>query len=296
MTSSANSARAQLGGFVDLTRPANALAAGGLTFTGSFVATGVDAPVRITAAIIVTVLATAGGNAINDYFDRAVDAINRPQRPIPRGAVTPSQTAIFSALLLSAATVTASILPPLALIIAVSNLIALVLYTNIFKTRPVVGNLIVASLTGSTFLFGAAAVYAADVKTVWMLAVLAGLATFAREIAKDVEDRVGDKTQGLQTLPIMIGDTYALHVATGALVVAVLASSGPMLTGGYGISYLLLVAPADLIMLRGMKRAYQNPASAQRRLKQGMFLAMGAFIVGQAVSLGPTLFASTIAI
>src|SRR2546427_12014269 len=34
-----------------------------------------------------------GGIALNDYFDRAVDAIERPERPIPSGSVPPALAA-----------------------------------------------------------------------------------------------------------------------------------------------------------------------------------------------------------
>ena len=89
---------AQPRGFLELTRPANAVATGVLTFTGAFVAGGVGAPTPMVFAVVATVLATGGGNAINDYFDRDIDAINRPGRPIPRGAVSPRSTLAFSVL------------------------------------------------------------------------------------------------------------------------------------------------------------------------------------------------------
>src|SRR3989475_10761474 len=34
-----------------------------------------------------------GGIALNDYFDREVDAVERPERPIPSGAVPPAVAA-----------------------------------------------------------------------------------------------------------------------------------------------------------------------------------------------------------
>ena len=76
----------QARGCLELARPGNAVAAGGLTFVGAFVAGGLSAPAPTAFAVVATVLATGGGNAINDYFDREIDAINRPDRPIPRGA------------------------------------------------------------------------------------------------------------------------------------------------------------------------------------------------------------------
>ncbi len=271
-------------GLFELARPGNAVAAGVLTFTGAFVAGGaLAAPGAVTAAVLATVLATAAGNAINDYFDRDIDRINRPERPIPRGAVSPRGTKIYAGVLFVGAVGAALLLPPLAIAIAVINLIALLLYTELFKGTPGVGNVVVAYLTGSTFLFGGAAVEQPLGAVV--LFVLAALATLTREIVKDVEDIAGDREEGLRTLPIVIGSSRALTVGVAVLLVAVLASVVPLLDGTFGVAYLLLVLPADALMLQGAIRAFDDPATGQRRIKQGMFLAAAAFVVGRVVLL-----------
>ena len=271
-------------GLFELARPGNAVAAGVLTFTGAFVAGGALAePGAVVAAVLATVLATAAGNAINDYFDRDIDSINRPGRPIPRGAVTPRETKLYAGILFAGAVGAALLLPLLAIAIAVINLIALLLYTELFKGTPGVGNVVVAYLTGSTFLFGGAAVERPLGAVVLFL--LAALATLAREIVKDVEDITGDREEGLRTLPIVIGSRQALTIGAGVLVVAVLASVVPVVRGTFGTVYLLVVLPADAIMLQGMIRAFDDPGRGQRRIKQGMFLAAGAFVVGRLVLL-----------
>jgi geranylgeranylglycerol-phosphate geranylgeranyltransferase len=273
----------RLRGLVELTRPVNALAAGVLTFVGAFVAGGVAShPVASGAAVAATVLATAAGNAVNDYFDRDIDAINRPDRPIPRGAVTPRGALAFSLALFAAAVVLALSLPLAAIAIAVVNLAALVAYTEVFKGLPGVGNVVVAYLTGSTFLFGAAAVGDLWMVASWVLFVLASVSTFAREIVKDVEDVDGDRAEGLRTLPIAVGERRALLLAAGALAVAVAASPLPFVFGAFGVAYLAVVVPADAVMGAGMYRSFADSATGQRLLKAGMFLAAAAFVVGRA--------------
>ena len=274
---------ASLKGLFELTRPGNAVAAGVLTFTGSFVAAGfgVD-PVSAVAAVAATVFATAAGNAVNDYFDREIDRVNRPDRPIPRGAVTARVGLAFSVLLFLCAVVAAVSLPVTAIAIAVANLLALVAYTKLFKGLPGVGNAVVAYLTGSTFLFGGAAVGRVGDPAVVVLFALAALATLSREIVKDVEDIAGDRTEGLQTLPIVVGEGAALRIGAAVLAVAVAASAVPYLMGTFGLLYVGLVIPADAVMLDGVRRSFTDPAVAQRRLKRGMFVATVAFIVGRA--------------
>ena len=272
-------------GLVELTRPSNSVAAGVLTFLGAFVAGGVRGePVATGAAVVATVFATGAGMAINDYFDREIDAVNRPGRAIPRGAVSARGALAWSAVLFVCAVAAAAVLPVLAIGIAVVNSLALVAYTEWFKGLPGVGNLVVAYLTGSAFLFGGAAVGAPLAPGV--LFVLAALSTLSREVIKDVEDVAGDREEGLRTLPIAIGERRALHVAMAALVVAVAASPVPYVLGTFGVAYLALVVPADLGMVYAAAEAYGDATAGQTHLKYAQFLAVVAFLVGRVVPAG----------
>ena len=276
--------RARANGFVELTRPGNAIAAGVLTFTGACVAGATFGDtLPVVAAVLATVFATGAGNAVNDYFDRDIDRINRPDRPIPRGAVTATEAKWFSVALFGGAVVSALVLPLVAIAIAVVNLVALLAYTEFFKGLPGVGNVVVAALTGSTFLFGGAAI--GNPLGALVLCLLAALATLTREIVKDVEDIAGDREEGLRTLPIVVGERPSLWLGVGILVVAVAASVVPFVRGDFGLAYLGIVAPADGLMLVASAQSFENPSLAQRRLKQGMFLAAFAFIVGRAAPL-----------
>lgn len=269
---------------LDLTRPGNALAAGVLTFTGAFVSGGALAqPAAVGAAILATVAATGAGNAINDYFDRDIDAVNQPNRPIPRGGISARGALGFSLALFAIATAAALTLPLAAIVIAVCNLLALVAYTELFKGLPGIGNLLVGYLTGSTFFFGGAAV--GDPFGAVALFVLAAVATLTREIIKDVEDIVGDRQEGLRTLPIVVGERRSLWIGIGAITAAIGASGVPYLDGTFGRSYLLVVVPADFIMLAAASYSFRDPTISQRWLKRGMFLATGAFIIGRAATL-----------
>jgi len=276
-------------GLIELTRPGNALTSGLLTAIGALVAgtattaglfVDASAPVRAAAAVLATMLAVGAGNAINDYFDREIDAINQPGRPIPRGAVTPSETLAFAAVQFGVAVGLVLALPPLAVAIAVVNLVALVAYTKLFKGLPGVGNVVVGGLGGSTFLFGGTAV-GGEVRPVIVLAALAALATFAREVIKDVEDIDGDREKGLNTLPIAIGERRALQIAMAALLVGIAGSPLPYLLSGFGVAYLVAVAVPDLLMLVAGYWGFTDPTRGQLWLKYGQLLAAGAFILGR---------------
>ncbi|MEF8852188.1 MAG: geranylgeranylglycerol-phosphate geranylgeranyltransferase [Haloarculaceae archaeon] len=271
-------------GLLDLTRPVNAIAAGSLTAIGAVVAGAGTQYVPVATATVTTVLAVAAGNAINDYFDREIDSINRPDRPLPRGEVSPRGALAFAVILFGLATALALTLPLVAIVIAGINLAALVAYTELFKGLPGVGNAIVAYLVGSTFLFGGAAV--GKLEGVVVLAFLAAASTFTREVIKDVEDIVGDREEGLRTLPIVLGERRSLWVATAVLGVAVAASPLPYLLDVFGVVYLILVVPADAVMLSACYESFSDPTDGQTHIKYGMFLAAGAFVVGRAVAVG----------
>ncbi|WP_433632887.1 geranylgeranylglycerol-phosphate geranylgeranyltransferase [Halomicrococcus sp. NG-SE-24] len=270
-------------GLVELTRPGNAIASGVLTFTGAFIAEGsgiLTNSTAVIAATLTTILATSAGMAINDYFDRDIDRINNPERPIPRGAVAPNTVLGFSIVLFAISGALTFMLPTLAIAIAVVNLVGLVTYTKFFKGLPGMGNLLVAYLGGSTFLLGAAAVGQLSASVI-VLFLLAALSTFSREVIKDVEDLAGDREEGLQTLPIMIGRRPALSLAMAVLIVAVAASPVPYLRETFGIAYLVLVAPAVVVMLYSGYRSFDDPASGQSLLKYGMYISAVAFIGGR---------------
>lgn len=273
-------ARRTARGLFELTRPQNTVAAGFLAFIGAFVAGGAFAkPWMTVAAVCATWFATAAGMAINDYYDRDIDRINAPDRPIPRGAVSPRSALLWSGFLFGGAVVFAIVLPVLAIAIAVVNLVALVLYTRVFKGTPGFGNLVVAYLGGSTFLFGGAAVgkpYAAG-----MLFLLAALSTFAREVVKDVEDIEGDRAEGLETMPIVIGRERSLQIAAVTLALAIAASPLPYVWGLFGSVYVVAIVPVDAFLAYAGWRSFTDATAGQRYLKYGMYMAAGAFVVGR---------------
>lgn len=267
----------------ELVRLGNCAFAGVAALVGAVVAGsiagGLTAPGFVAA--LVTALGTAAGNAVNDYYDVDVDAVNDPERPIPSGRISRrgARTVAVVAFALALG-ITVLLLPPLAVLIGVVNLALLVGYSSHLKRTPLLGNVAVAYLTGSAFLFGGAAVGALAATAV--LFGLAALATLGREIVKDVEDIAGDREMGAATLPVRAGERPALAVATAAVVAAVLLSPVPYLVlTPFGAAYMLAVLPADAVLLAGAVTAWRDAARGQTVLKLGMLVAMVAFVAGR---------------
>ncbi|HEV7931700.1 MAG TPA: UbiA family prenyltransferase [Actinomadura sp.] len=72
----------------ELVRAPAALSVPGDTFSGA-AAAGVPHSARIPALAVSSVFLYWAGMALNDYADRRLDAVERPERPIPSGRVRP---------------------------------------------------------------------------------------------------------------------------------------------------------------------------------------------------------------
>ena len=281
-------------GYLRLSRPLNAFAAGLLTFVGTLITINFyggfnlfsSSLTLIVASILATMLATAAGNSINDYFDSDIDRINSPTRPIPLGIISKNSALKFSIFLFLLAILICLILPPFAIFIAILNFLLLILYTPLFKGMPFVGNFVVSYLGGSTVLFGSVSMVGFEAfqnQTLLVLFSLIILSTFSREIIKDIEDMEGDRTKTLKTLPLAIGTTPSLIISAISLLMAILISPLPFLNGTFGLFYLFAIAISDFLMGFALFLSFTNPSKGQLYLKYGMFLAIFSLIISGAL-------------
>jgi geranylgeranylglycerol-phosphate geranylgeranyltransferase len=273
--------RARIYAFVAEIRPLNCLMAAFAALIGIFVSKATLAYGTIGTillAFIVVFLVTAGGNVINDYYDVAIDRVNKPRRALPSGRIT-RQTALFYALtLLLLGVAVSAFINPLCFGIATLNAALLVLYSWKLKRSALIGNLLVGYLTGSVFLFGGAAVSTVFIPGVLFLS--ATLAITSREIVKDVEDLTGDKRAGASTLPIRYGRTASLTAAALFMLTAVAISPLPFIISAFGYVYLAVVLVADVVLLYGVAMSRSAPSTASSVIKYGMLVVLIAYIIG----------------
>jgi geranylgeranylglycerol-phosphate geranylgeranyltransferase len=241
---------------------------------------GPDSILIALQAAAIAVLFTAAGNTLNDYYDRKTDRVNHPERPIPSGQVT-VRHALASAALLFGLTIPWSFFLRWELgVVVLINLAFMASYEAFFKRTGVRGNLLIAWLVASLFLFGGLAVYPdpTALLAVLVLALLAFLATLGREIIKDIEDVAGDTDR--ETLPMLLGTGGAARVAGVALVAAVGLSGLPPAFQVLGLAYLPVVLVADAIFIYAALDSARRPGRSQRAAKYGMLVALVAFLVG----------------
>lgn len=270
-----------LPGYLLILRPTNAVVSGLVALLAFLIAGGAPGPV-MAWLFLAAVLITGAGNAVNDYYDAAIDLVNRPERPIPSGRVPARGAARYAAVLFVAGCLFAVPAGTVPFLIATGNAALLWLYAARLKRVALVGHLTVAYLAASIFVFGGAAAGLAGLEQVLPLALITALGTVARELLKAAEDVEGDREGGARTFPVRFGVRPTVRLALGFALAGVAASALPY--AAWGVPYLALIAPADLLILGGALRAAGcttgdcvRDARAATLLKAGMFLALAAF-------------------
>lgn len=151
-----------------------------------------------------TVLITAAGYVINDYYDVKIDYINKPQRVVVGRFLKRRSSIVLHAWLNTIGILLGTWVSWKIGVIDFFAIGLLWLYSNQLKRLPLLGNIAVAVLTGLAVFI----VYIFFQKSLFLFAAYATFAFFIsliREIIKDMEDVEGDKKFGCKTLPISIG-------------------------------------------------------------------------------------------
>jgi geranylgeranylglycerol-phosphate geranylgeranyltransferase len=277
--------RGRMAGLVRLARPLNAgmsaigVAVGGVVAVGRE-AWGVAA-VPLALAATAAAAFTAGGNALNDLYDRETDGVNHPDRPLASGQMTVRTAWAFVGASFGVAAILAAFVNVFALGLVALNAALMFSYEAGLKARGAPGNLVIAYLVGSLFLFAGVAVFRETSEPLirtGVLAALASVATLGREITKDIEDLRGDVDR--RTLPRRIGVRAAGLLAAIALLAGAALSSLPLLFQVLGWGFAILVLPADGMFIYAAFHSAANPSRSQRVTKYAMIVALAAFLAG----------------
>lgn len=192
--------------------------------------------------VFATLLLTAGGYVINDYFDIKTDLINRGEVIV--GTKIPRRHAILWHNILNIIGVIAGFYISWKagflwlgiLFLMVSGL--LYFYSASYKRQFLVGNLVVALLTAMVPMlvviyewpalyryYSVIAVTPPHLGIIfyWVggFSVFAFLTTLTREIIKDIEDFEGDMAYGRNTVPVVIGTKTARILSISLIIITI---------------------------------------------------------------------------
>ena len=92
------------------------------------------APQTIVLIFFSMAFITSAGFAVNDYFDRESDAVIKPKRPIPSGALSLKQVVAVSGVLFAVGLVMAAYINWLSFAIIAADSVLLLIYSTLVKT------------------------------------------------------------------------------------------------------------------------------------------------------------------
>lgn len=211
---------------------------------GVAMAGGASIPLHSLALAFVTGFSLTGAAmVINDYYDRDIDAVNEPGRPIPSGDVKPLEAVTYSILLSALGLAAAGITSLPALGVAAFSWVVMMTYSAWGKRMGFVGNLMVSTCIGLPFIYGG--IVAGNLSTSLLFSALAFLSNTGREVTKGIVDTEGDSSRGVKTVAVAYGVDRAVQVASAFYVVAVAASTLPLILNIVSVWYLPFVAVTD---------------------------------------------------
>jgi 4-hydroxybenzoate polyprenyltransferase len=158
--------------WLQLLRPATVATALADVLTGAAVA-GAGWPLgpAVQWLLVATACLYAGGIVLNDYFDRTLDATERPERPIPSGQIGAAAAGVTGAALSLAGIFAASQAGPAAALIATSTVVAVLSYDAWAKHRPFLGPANMGLCRALNLMLGVSAT-PATLATAWPLGLL----------------------------------------------------------------------------------------------------------------------------
>jgi 4-hydroxybenzoate polyprenyltransferase len=202
-----------------LIAPGLGMLSGGLTAMGAGEPTPVT-PHRILIILVGTLMAmvlNAASNGINQIYDRRIDGINKPSRPIPSGRLSVSEAARVTAVFYVVAWILAAIVgwECLGLVVAAS------IFTFIYSVPPlrtkrhgVLANLTIAIPRGVLLKVAgwstAKSIFIGPEP--WWIGAIFGTFLLGASTTKDFADMKGDAADGCMTLPIRYGVRKAAYM------------------------------------------------------------------------------------
>jgi geranylgeranylglycerol-phosphate geranylgeranyltransferase len=227
----------------------------------------------------------SAGFAINDYFDRESDAVIKPKRPIPSGALSHKRVAAIAGILFALGLALSFLINWLSFAIIAADTILLLLYSYLVKRKSgFAANLLMGILTGTAFLYGQATV-TGTINFVSLSLYPIAFGTIGGNVLRDIFSREGDAKVGYPTLPQKIGNVNAAKVGGVFFLFTGLLAPLPFFFGNFTVYYLPLVLIWSALLLFSSASLFLKSSSVadirryERLVTMSMMLLPLALIV-----------------
>jgi 4-hydroxybenzoate polyprenyltransferase len=194
--------------FLQLLRPANVATALADVLAG-FAIAGLGNRASLPWLLLSTAALYAGGIVLNDVFDRDVDRLERPERPIPSGRIRAAHAAALGGVLLALGIATAAAANTTALMVALAIAACVLLYDAWGKRHATVAPLNMAMCRALNLLLGVAAVPAA-LAGAWPIAAVPLLYIYAVTAISRGEVHGGSSRAASSALMVMLASLAGL--------------------------------------------------------------------------------------
>jgi geranylgeranylglycerol-phosphate geranylgeranyltransferase len=280
----------KLGAYFRIMRPVNCLMMGFAVAVGSVLASSNVLSLLwpdVFFGFITGFGLTAGSMAINDYFDREIDAINEPKRPIPSGLIKPREALGLAFVLAVIGFLAAFLTNIFSLVLAAVSWALFTTYTTVGKRSGLPGNFLVSTCVAIPFVYGSVVVTNAVQLNVLIFVSMVFLSNTGREITKGIVDFEGDRKQKVRTLAVLFGDKIAAIVAAVFYISATLLSPIPVLLGLVSFWFIPLVVVTDIGLVSSSVSLLKDYSrESARRVKRIVLLwfviGLLAFLIGGA--------------
>ena len=232
-------------GFLQIIRPLNCLMMGFAVIVGASLVSTLNFKLDLIFGFVTSFTLTAASMVINDYYDREIDAINEPNRPIPRGDVSPKQALIFAFVLSIIGFVTAFKTNLPSFVLAIAALVISIAYISVVKGTGLPGNFLVSVTVIIPFVYGGLAVGKLETSTLLFVTIVF-FSNTGREITKGIVDVEGDRSHNIKTVAVTYGERTAAVVAAIFSLFSVSLSPLPWLWGLVSDLFLPLIIITDL--------------------------------------------------
>jgi len=206
--------------------------------------------VLLRGVILAGPLMCAMSQTMNDYFDREVDAINEPERPIPSGKISKSASWLITFSLIITGFLVALSIHPYVMAIAFVGVLMSHAYSGPpfrAKRNGWYGNLIVGlAYEGVAWLTGSFAITQGVPSTETIaLAIIFSLGAHGIMTLNDFKSVVGDKIRKVASIPVQLGEKNAAILASVIMDAAQLGAIAILLAKGSSLMAIL----ASLLLL-----------------------------------------------
>jgi geranylgeranylglycerol-phosphate geranylgeranyltransferase len=219
-------------------------------------------------------LITSAGFSINDYFDRVSDAVIKPKRPIPSGALSLNQVVAISVCLFAAGLSLALLINPVSLVILLIDSTLLVLYSAFVKRKSgFAANVLVGLLVGTAFMYGEVTVFQ-TVSLVSLTLYPICFGTIGGNVLRDILSIEGDSRVGYPTLPQKIGNKRSMRVAAFFFIVTASLAPLPFVFEFFGIYYLSLILLWSVLLFYSSIRLVTSASTVENVKKYERLITM----------------------